>query len=110
MVSPKGVSMHLAPASLHCSILLLIAMRTSSTRGVFARKTQWFLSLHNSQAIMMISVLIPRLQAVAVLLMRSWQVCAELSRDVVTGASEEQPDQLAHFPQTSCEKLQLQMR
>ena len=59
---------------------------------------------------MTISDLIPRLQAEAVLLMRSWQICAELLRDVVTGASEEQPDQVAHFPQTRCEKLQSQMR
>ena len=102
--------MNLAPANLHCSILVLIAAMTSSTRGVFARKTQWFLSLHNSQAIMMIRVLIPRLFAVAVLLMRSWQVCAELSRDLVSGASEEQPDHLAHFPHTCCEKLQPQIR
>ena len=71
--------MHLAPANLHCSMLLLIVEMTSSARGVFARKTQWFLSFHNSQAIMMIIDLTPRLLAGVVLLMMSWQFWTELS-------------------------------
>lgn len=61
LLSPKGVSIALAPASLHCSILLMISLIVFEKLGACLPKSLSILAFQICHAINRIMVLIPLL-------------------------------------------------